>query len=59
MEGLAVLLWLGFVVGLTVLFYKWGAGIAEGKGYDRLIGGLAGALGGLVGIIILYCIPKK
>lgn len=48
-----------FSVGLAYLFYQWGASIAEDKGYDRPIGGLAGLLGGLLGILVMYIIPKK
>ena len=59
MEGLGILLYLLFWVGIIVLFFKWGTNIAERKGYDGVIGGLAGAIGGIVGIIIMYIIPNK
>lgn len=59
MELIVLLFGLLFGVGIAYLFYQWGASIAEDKCYDRVIGGLAGVLGGLVGILVMYLVPKK
>ena len=59
MELLGILFMIAFYVGIIVLFYKWGASIMKDKNRDEVLGGITGVLGGLIGIIVLYCIPKK
>jgi putative oligomerization/nucleic acid binding protein len=58
MVGAFLLLYLVIVVVVCVLFYKWGAHIAESKGRSRALGWWA-VFFTWIAIIILYVLPDQ
>jgi hypothetical protein len=58
MEGLVILVFLAVWVGISWLFYLWGAAIAEGKGRSRALGWWA-VFFGLLAILVLALLPNE